>query len=130
MELVNTIIEETSYINDTLRAYPEFDSTEILVGQYQGLFNNTKSDKIFINALIPSIGTNSTCRKQILTTILIQLKLNFCIKRNPNYEIYYDVIEVLKLNTNYTDYLSSEMSIENGRGLVTINASRTGVLLL
>lgn len=131
MELVDFIDQQITELETTLRAYEVFDEVEIYHGQHQGRYKEYKKDNILINMLIPSIHSGrSTCKKQLFGTLIAQLKLNFCIRRNPNYELYYDVVEVLKTDTNYIDIMSSEISIEAGRGLITINASKLAIVRL
>jgi hypothetical protein len=131
MQLVNYVTQQLDNFEQLTSTYPEFSDVILIIGQYQGEFSSHKKDNIKVNLLIPSVNsTFTTCKKQLLVTVILQLKLNFCIKRNPNYDLYFNMLEMLKQDTDYIDFLSSDILIEKGRGLITINASKIAVVRL
>lgn len=131
MELIDFIDSQIVELEQIIRACSEFDSVEIDSGQYQGRYKEYKADNILINILIPSIQTKrTTCKNQLFGTLIAQLKLNFCVRRNPNYELYYNLLEVLQQDSDFIDIMSSDISIESGRGMITINASKPAIVRL
>lgn len=130
MIIADYINQEFIDLQNILANHSEFDLVEITTGHYQNTFKVPRKDLINIQFLIPSITNTATCKAHLFSTFIAQFKLNMCIKRNPNYELYYNLIEVLKLDSKYTDFLSSEISIETGRALITLSASKLATLRL
>jgi len=124
MIIADYINQAFSDLQDILSTYNEFNLVEITTGQYQNTFKVPRKDLINIQFLIPSVTDTSTCKAHLFSTFIAQFKLNMCIKRNPNYELYYNLMEVLKRDSKYKDFLSSEISIDSGRALITLSASK------
>lgn len=118
------LASERTYIEDILASDPDYALVNVMFNEYQGVLTATRADDIIVFMSLPnwSKPLNNSCR---LTTILVtQFKVRMCLKRNPNYELYYALLDTLHTQTNYQSYITSSIDIEKNVGTGVISASK------